>query len=80
MLRVRILNTKVDLDLGSLVHVVFGLLAAFLHQELVFTIIFLFKQGVDLAGGEAKPECSGDVAEYACGLIVGLLLRAFLPF
>jgi hypothetical protein len=77
MVKLKIFGTTIDLNFGSLVHVVFGLIAVFLRQEWLFTVIFLFKQGVDLVGGEASSECSGDVAEYACGLIIGLLLRAF---
>lgn len=65
----------IDLNWGTLIHVIFGLLAAFLRQECLFTLIFLFKQVVDLIGGESSSECSGDVAEYTIGLVVAMLIR-----
>jgi hypothetical protein len=78
MVELKIFGTEIDLNWGSFIHIVFGLLAVFLRQEWLFTIIFLFKQGVDLFGGEASSECSGDVAEYCIGLVTGLLLRLIL--
>ena len=79
-MRIRIRGTKVDINWGTLIHVLFGLLAVFLHQEWVFTVIFLFKQYVDLHGGEASDECSGDIAEYSVGLVLGILVRRVLAF
>lgn len=78
MIKIRILGIKIGLDWGSLVHVVFGLLAALLHQEWLSTIIFLFKQAVDLYGGEESSETSGDVAEYTIGLVSGLVVKVVL--
>jgi hypothetical protein len=68
--------TSIRPDLGSVAHVVFGLLAALLHAEYLFTAIFLVKQlGDALLAGEDWAEASGDLAEYAIGLVAGLFLR-----
>jgi len=65
-------------DLGSVAHVIFGLLAALLHAEYLFTAIFLVKQvGDALLAGEDWAETSGDLVEYSVGLVAGLFLRVF---
>jgi hypothetical protein len=71
--------TSVRPDLGSVAHVVFGLLAALLRAEGLFTAIFLVKQvGDALLAGEDWAEASGDLAEYSVGLVAGLFLRVFV--
>ncbi|MCC6050428.1 MAG: hypothetical protein LM580_06960 [Thermofilum sp.] len=61
---------------SALVHFVFGLLSGWLGpwQSAVAAAVFLFKQAVDLKGGERSEEASGDVAEFATGLLVGWLV------
>jgi hypothetical protein len=71
--------TAIRPDLGSVAHVVFGLLAALLYAEYLFTAIFLVKQlGDALLAGEDWTEASGDLAEYSVGLVAGLFLRVFV--
>ncbi len=67
-------NTEVDLNFGTLIHILFGFLAAIFHKEWLFTAIFLFKQTVDLYGGEKSFEACGDIVEYCIGLVTGLFL------
>jgi hypothetical protein len=68
--------TAIRPDFGSVAHVVFGLLAALLYAEYLFTAIFLVKQlGDALLAGEDWAETSGDLVEYAIGLVAGLFLR-----
>ncbi|MCC6051599.1 MAG: hypothetical protein LM580_12880, partial [Thermofilum sp.] len=64
---VKAFRTEVKFDWGALVHFVFGLLSGWLGpwQSAVAAAIFLFKQAVDLRGGERPEEASGDVAEFA---------------
>jgi ABC-type Co2+ transport system permease subunit len=73
---VRAFRTEVRFDWGTLVHFVYGLLSGWLGpwQSLLAAAIFLFKQAVDLRGGEKPEETSGDVAEFAAGLLVGWLV------
>ena len=73
---VRAFRTEVRFDWGSLVHFVYGLLSGWLGpwQSAVAAAVFLFKQAVDLKGGERPEETSGDVAEFAAGLLVGWLV------
>ena len=42
-------------------------------QSAVATVVFLFKQAVDLRGSERPEETSGDVTEFAAGLLAGWL-------
>jgi len=72
-------RTEIRLDFGTFVHFLFGMLAAWLGSEYLFTTIFLVKQiACDLlVGGEDYAEQSGDIAEFASGLVVGLVLRHF---
>jgi ABC-type Co2+ transport system permease subunit len=67
---------EVRFDWGALVHFVFGLLSGWLGpwQSAVAEAVFLFKQAVDLKGGERPEEASGDVAEFAAGLLAGWLV------
>jgi len=73
---VRAFRTEVRFDWGTLVHFVYGLLSGWLGpwQSLLAAAIFLFKQAVDLKGGERPEETSGDVAEFAAGLLTGWLV------
>lgn len=68
------LRTTIKLDLGSVIHFAFGVLAALLREEALFTVIFLVKQLLDAYGGEDPAEASGDIAEFTAGLIVGLII------
>jgi hypothetical protein len=77
MVKVKIFGTTIDLGFGSLVHVAFGIVATIFGKELVFSLLFVIKQIIDLVGGEKPDETSGDIAEFACGLVLGCLLRAF---
>lgn len=72
------LKTTVKLDLGSVVHFIFGALAALLREEVLFTAIFLVKQLLDVYGGEDPAEASGDIAEFTAGLIVGLFIARII--
>jgi ABC-type Co2+ transport system permease subunit len=67
---------EVRFDWGALIHFVFGLLSGWLGpwQSAVAAAVFLFKQAVDLKGGERSAEASGDVAEFAAGLLTGWLV------
>jgi ABC-type Co2+ transport system permease subunit len=69
-------RTEVRLDWGALVHFVFGLLSGWLGpwQSAVATAVFIFKQAVDVRGSERPEEASGDVAEFAAGLLTGWLV------
>jgi len=71
-------RTKITWDLGTLAHFVYGLMSAFLRPLYltmpVFTAIFLLKQSIDWLSGEDYAEQSGDIAEYATGMVAGLLL------
>jgi len=73
-LKRRILKTVVTKSFGTIVHVCYGVLAGILHQEWLFTIIFLFKQFLDVYNGENPAVTSGDIASYALGLIIGLMV------
>jgi len=72
---VKALRTIIDVRKGMIFHILFGLLAGILGCKLVFTLIFLFKQVLDLLSGEDPSIVSGEVAEYASGLIAGLIIR-----
>lgn len=67
---------EVRFDWGALIHFVFGLLSGWLGpwQSAVAAAVFLFKQAVDLKGGERSEEASGDVAEFAARLLTGWLV------
>jgi hypothetical protein len=69
-------RTEVRLDWSALVYFVHGLLSGWLGswQSAVAAAAFLFKQAVDLRGGEKPEETSGDVAEFAAGLLAGWLV------
>ena len=43
-------------------------------RSAVAAAVFLFKQAVDVGGGERPEEASGDVAEFAAGLLAGWLV------
>lgn len=68
------------LDLGSLAHFIFGLIAGFLGgiPMILFTEIFLFEQYRDWKNGEDPSETERDVAEYVIGLIIALIIVAAL--
>ena len=69
-------QTKVSLDWGSIIHILFGLLATMLNMEYLFTAIFLVKQlGDAYFLGEDWADTSGDIVEYVIGLIIGLCLK-----
>ncbi|MCC6051391.1 MAG: hypothetical protein LM580_11830 [Thermofilum sp.] len=52
----------------------YGLLSGWLDPwQSAVAAVFLFKQAVDLRGGERAEETSGDVAEFAAGLLAGWL-------
>jgi ABC-type Co2+ transport system permease subunit len=53
-----------------------GLLSGWLGpwQSAAAAAVFLFKQAVDLRGGERPKETSGDVAEFVAGLLTGWLV------
>lgn len=61
-------------DWGTVIHFVWGLAGGVLGQPWLFTLIMLFKQFLDYWEGEDWPETSGDIAEFAAGLLVGLAL------
>jgi len=73
------LKTIVEVKRGMIFHILFGLLAGLLGCELVFTLIFLSKQVLDILAGEEPSTVSGEIAEYASGLIAGLILRMVIP-
>ena len=78
MSRIRILGTEIKLDWGSIIHLIFGMMAILLRQEWLFTVIFLFKQAIDVYGGEPTEEASGDIAEYCTGLTAGMLAKVLM--
>ena len=69
-------HTEIKFDWGTVVHFLYGLLSGWLGawQSAVATFIFIFKQALDVKGGENTSETSGDIAEFASGLLVGWLL------
>jgi ABC-type Co2+ transport system permease subunit len=73
-------RTRVSFDRGTLLHFLYGLAAGWLGawQSAVATAIFVAKQALDVRGGEDPGETSGDIAEYASGLLAGWL-AARLP-
>lgn len=75
----RIYKTIIEFKKGMLYHILFGFLGATLGYVWLFTLIFLFKQMLDLIDGEPPARVSGDVAEYSVGLILGLLVSRVLP-
>jgi len=68
-------RTSVRLDFGSVVHVVFGFLAAILHQEWLLTTIFLVKQILDFLDCEDAAETSGDIVEFVAGMLLGWFIQ-----
>lgn len=75
----RQLKTDISLDWGTLIHFVFGLLAILLSYEYLFSAIFCLKQLIDYHARENYGETSGDIVEFASGLVVGgLISLAFL--
>jgi hypothetical protein len=72
------LKTRISFDLGTIAHLIFGFLAVFFHYEFLFTLIFIFKQVVDVYGGEDVEETSGDIAVYCFGLVVGVIVLRLL--
>ena len=70
-----ILKTIVTRSFGTLIHILFGFLAVYFSREWLFTLIFLFKQSLDVLNGEDPAVTSGDIASYALGLIIGLVWR-----
>lgn len=63
------------LDKGSIVHVIYGIMAGVLGETLSFTLIFIAKQLIDIGSGEDHLETSGDLCEYAAGLIIGTMIK-----
>lgn len=68
------------LDKGSIVHVIYGIMAGILGEALSFTLIFIAKQLIDIGSGEDHLEASGDLCEYATGLIIGSILRNYISY
>jgi len=72
-------QTKITLDLGTVFHVLFGVLAVVLGREWLFSSFFVIKQMIDLIwGGEEPAETSGDLVEYLVGFCVALLIRRLI--
>jgi len=72
-------QTKITLDLGTVFHALFGVLAVVLGRELLFSSFFVIKQMIDLIwGGEEPAETSGDLVEYLVGFCVALLIRRLI--
>jgi len=71
-------GTRVISDLGTIFHFLFGFLGGILDTSYLFAGIFVFKQYMDWRTGEDWPETSGDIAEFAAGLIAGLIAKQFL--
>lgn len=66
-------------DLGSLAHFAFGIVAVALDVLWLFSLIFLFLQASDLIWERESPsETELDTAEYAAGVIAGLVVRGLL--
>ena len=61
--------------LASLAHVAFGMLAALLQQELLYTVVYIAYQVADYIEEGNAGEVREDIAEYAAGLVTGSLLR-----
>jgi hypothetical protein len=72
------LKTKISFDLGTIAHLIFGFLAVFLHYEFLFTLTFIFKQVIDVYGGEDVEKTSGDIVEYCIGLVAGAIVLRLL--
>jgi len=71
-------GTEITLGFASIAHFFFGFLGGVLDASYLFTGIFLFKQFWDFKEGEEWAETSGDIAEFASGLVVGLIVKHFL--
>jgi hypothetical protein len=67
-----------EIDLGSVGHFIFGLLAVLLGVIWPFTFIFMILQTMDWLDGEDPHQTELDVAEYAFGLIVALIFVALV--
>ncbi|MBS7642778.1 MAG: hypothetical protein QW374_04910 [Candidatus Bathyarchaeia archaeon] len=74
----RILNTIIEFRHGVIFHILFGFIGAVLGYPWLFSLIFIFKQILDLIDGDPPARISGEVAEYTLGLILGLLVDAFI--
>jgi hypothetical protein len=72
------LKTRISFNLGTIAHLIFGFLAVFFHYEFLFTLTFIFKQIIDVYGGEETEETSGDIAEYCIGIVVGAIVLRLL--
>jgi len=75
------LKTQVDLNLGSLLHFLLGLLSVLfggLGYTALLTFLFVVKQLLDFIEGESGSECSGDLAEFTAGIVTGLILQSFV--
>jgi hypothetical protein len=71
-------KTRTAFDWGFVMHVLYGFLSVQFGQEWLFTVIFLFKQALDYIAGEDAAETSGDILEYAAGMILALSLKTFM--
>jgi hypothetical protein len=65
---------RIKLDLGSIIHVIYGILAVVLHSEILFTVLFIAKQAIDLYGEEDPSETSTDLVEYAAGIVIAKVI------
>jgi len=61
-------------DLGSIAHLVYGLLAVAFDQLWLFSMFFVILQVMDWIDGELTDETDRDCAEFILGLIIGLTL------
>lgn len=74
----RVYRTIVEFKHGMIFHVMFGFIGALLGYPYLFTLIFMFKQVLDLMDGEPPAVVSGEIAEYSLGLIIGLLVKVMV--
>jgi len=73
-------RTRITLDLGTAAHFILGLLSVLfgnLGYTALLATLFLVKQILDLMGGEAYNECSGDIAELSIGIVTGLIVSQY---
>ena len=66
--------TRINFDRYLIAHIAWGVFGVASGMEWLTTVIYLFKQALDVIGGENVADTSGDVAEYAIGLALGWLI------
>ena len=77
---------EIDMDLGTAVHFLYGLLGILLGWGVgllafswaITTFVFIVKQLLDVYGGEKPKITGGDIAEKEAGTIVGLVIVSLL--